>query len=119
MMANDFEYGVKLDCGGIIIHGQGANIKQPFEDMPVVMHELSPGKIGGEGVSSVGFGGQLGFIEFTTEMRLPRHVHIGPNKATHPDADQRLLVERILVLNGFAMVEVTRKPGLSCEGTMI
>jgi hypothetical protein len=106
MSPNDFDYGVKLDCGGIIIHGSGANVKHPFDDIPVVMHELSPGKINEEGAGSASFGGQLGFIEFTTEMRLPRHVHIGPNKATHPDAEQRLLVERILVLNGFAMVEM-------------
>lgn len=106
MSANDFEYGVKLDCGGIIINGQGANVKHPFDDIPVVMHELSPGAISNDGVGSSSFGGQLGFIEFTAEMRLPRHVHIGPNKSTHPDAEQRLLVERILVLNGFAMVEM-------------
>ncbi|ETN38813.1 uncharacterized protein HMPREF1541_06852 [Cyphellophora europaea CBS 101466] len=106
MSPSDFDYGVKLDCGGVIIHGDGANVKRPFDDIPVELHELSPGVIPSEDSGVCGFSGQLGFIDFTTEMRLPRHVHIGPNKSTHPDAEQRLLVERILVLNGFAMVEM-------------
>ena len=104
-MAADYEYGVKLDCGGVIIHGEGANIKQPFEDIPVVMHELSPGNMA-DGSGFCSFGGQLGFIEFNTDVRLPRHVHIGPNKTAQPDATPRLLAERILVLSGFAMVEM-------------
>lgn len=105
IMATDFDYGVKLNCGAVIIHGDGANIKKPFEDMPLVMHELSPGNLG-DNKGFCSFGGQLGFIEFNTDIRLPRHVHIGPNKATHPNAEQRLLAERILVLSGFAMVEL-------------
>ncbi|KPI39650.1 uncharacterized protein AB675_3377 [Cyphellophora attinorum] len=104
-MSAEHQYGVKLDCGATIIHGDGANIKEPFEDMPVVMHELSPGNMA-DGSGFPSFGGQLGFIEFNTDVRLPRHVHIGPNKAAQPDAEQRFLAERILVLSGFAMVEM-------------
>lgn len=104
-MAADYEYGVKLDCGATIIHGTGANIKEPFGDIPLQMHELSPGKMADDG-GFCSFGGQLGFIEFNSDIRLPRHVHIGPNKSAQPDAEPRLLAERILVLSGFAMVEM-------------
>jgi hypothetical protein len=101
MSSESFEYGTTLDCGATIVHGDGANIKRPFEDMPLEMHELSPGVLG-EKSTTCPFSGQLGFIEFTSEIRLPRHVHIGPNGADQ----QRLLAERILVMAGFAMVEL-------------
>jgi hypothetical protein len=101
MSSEGLEHGTKLECGAVIVHGEGAKIKRPFEDMPLEMHELSAGVLGEESTTCPFFG-QLGFIEFTSEMRLPRHVHIGPNGSD----EQRLLAERILVLAGFAMVEL-------------
>lgn len=90
------KYGISLPNGSTITHGDGANIKHPFTDVPVVMHELDPG--------TRSFAGQLGFIEFTTEYRLPRHVHIASPDAA-PD-QQQFTCERILVLDGVALVEL-------------
>ncbi|KIV87797.1 hypothetical protein PV11_03319 [Exophiala sideris] len=90
------EYGITLPNGSIITHGEGANIKRPFTDVPVIMHELDPG--------TRSFAGQLGFIEFTTEYRLPRHVHIAPPEAAV--SEQKFTCERIVVLNGVALVEL-------------
>ena len=74
-----------------ITHGKGANIKKPFSDIDLTMHELSP--------SNSGFTGQLGFIEFTSDLRLPRHIHMDSTKS-------KLVDERILVLNGVGVVEI-------------
>jgi hypothetical protein len=93
------EYGTTLPNGCSITHSHGANIKHPFPELALAMHELDPG-----GHPSRSFAGQLGFIEFTTDYRLPRHVHIAP-----PDGephDQRFVAERIVVLNGVALVEM-------------
>lgn len=91
-----YEYGVTLSNGTTITHGNGANIKRPFTDVPVIMHELDPG--------TRSFAGQLGFIEFTTEYRLPRHVHIAPPEAS--PSGQKFTCERIVVLAGVALVEL-------------
>ena len=94
MTSNNDEIGVRFDNGCRIIHGTGANIKKPFPDiMPdLTMHELSPS-------NTKGFKGQLGFIQFTPSIRLPRHIHMTPDRT-------RLLDERILVLHGAGMVEI-------------
>ncbi len=94
-MSSSHEYGIDLPNGSTITHGVGANIKHPFKDVPVVMHEFDPG--------TRSFKGQLGFIEFSTEYRLPRHVHIAPPEST---ADRRFICERIVVLEGVALVEL-------------
>ena len=93
-------YGITLPNGCTIVHGDGANIKHPFTDVPVVMHELDPG-----GNSDRSFAGQFGFIEFSTEFRLPRHVHIAP-AAEDAGSNRRFVAERIVVLNGVALVEL-------------
>ena len=41
-------------------------------------------------------------INFTTDIRLPRHVHI----SQQPNDTHRLVSERIIVLNGTAIVEI-------------
>src|SRR4051794_9412331 len=104
-MAAPHTYGIILPNGSSIVHGRGANIKIPFSDIPVIMHELSPGRQSqaqeydrGQPISR-SYGGQLGLIEFTTDYRLPRHVHISPPDSTNPK-DQVFTAERILVLSG-------------------
>ncbi|OAL37640.1 hypothetical protein AYO20_03147 [Fonsecaea nubica] len=120
-MSTPHSYGISLPNGCTIVHGQGANIKHPFRDIPVEMHELDPGGSGGQRA----FSGQLGFIEFTTDFRLPRHVHISSSSSssfsppststdtdTHPETaqtetqTQKFIAERIVVLNGVALVEL-------------
>lgn len=104
-MAN-YEYGIVLDNGSRIVHGTGASIKVPFQDLgfPVEMHELSAGSTSTTRDGNVSFAGQFGFIEFDTSIRLPRHVHIAP--LSEADGKQRFTCERILVLSGVALVEM-------------
>ncbi|KIW33261.1 uncharacterized protein PV07_00128 [Cladophialophora immunda] len=92
--------GITLPNGCTIVHGQGANIKHPFSDIPVEMHELDAG-------GARAFAGQFGFIEFSTDFRLPRHVHIAPpSLPSSPSPPQKFVAERIVVLNGVALVEL-------------
>lgn len=91
------EPGVLLPNGCRIVHGEGARVRRPFADIPLVMHELS----GGAGRDGGGFAGQFGVIPFTAALRLPRHVHLA---GEHPAA--RLVAERILVADGVALVEL-------------
>ena len=105
-------HGLTLPNGTIAVHGEGANIKQPFADLPdLTMHELDAGvsfeksspDISSEIKTGRPFAGQLGFIPFTTSIRLPRHVHISSRVSGD---SQRLVAERILVLSGTALVEL-------------
>ena len=94
-----------LPAGCRIIHGDGAAVKQPFADMPLTMHELAAG--------GATFAGQLGFIPFTTAIRLPRHVHIATS------GEKRLLAERILVLNGSGLVELAGRLHVVAPGSLV
>jgi hypothetical protein len=102
----DHEYGITLENGSRIVHGTGANIKVPFQDLgfPVEMHELSAGSASSTRGGKAPFAGQFGFIEFDTSIRLPMPVHIAPLSAE--DGEQRFVCERILVLSGVALVEM-------------
>lgn len=101
------DVGVSLANSCRIIHGQGANVKQPFPDVPsLTMHELLPGG------TSAPFSGQLGFINFTTSIRLPRHIHMDISK-------QKLIAERILVLNGVGLVELAGDFFVVAPGSLV
>ena len=103
---NSNDIGVALDHGCRITHGAGATIKHPFPDiMPdLTMHELSPS-------NASGFKGQLGFIEFNTSIRLPRHIHMRTDRS-------RLLDERIMVLHGVGMVEICGEIWVVASGSL-
>lgn len=103
-MANTTDVGVSFPNGCRITHGSGANVKRPFKDIDLTMHELSPS-------NSKGFKGQLGFIEFDVDCRLPRHIHMTPDKT-------RLLDERIIVLHGVGMVEIAGEIWVTASGTL-
>ena len=96
--------GLTLSNGCRITHGHGANIKKPFSEIPLTMHELSPGNV-------KGFTGQLGFIEFTSDLRLPRHIHMDSTKS-------KLVDERILVLSGVGLVEIAGDIYACAPGTL-
>lgn len=100
--------GVELPNGCRIVHGTGANIRAPFADVPLEMHELHAGTNDPGGLS---FRGQFGFIQFTEAVRLPRHVHIS--------AEPRLLPERILVFNGAGLVELNGELTVVAPGSLI
>lgn len=103
MSPND-DVGVPFANGCRITHGSGANVKKPFKDIDLTMHELSPS-------NSKGFRGQLGFIEFNPDLRLPRHIHMTPDRS-------RLLDERIMVLHGVGMVEIAGEIWVTASGTL-
>ncbi|KAI5461833.1 hypothetical protein BGZ63DRAFT_386721 [Mariannaea sp. PMI_226] len=102
-MASVFSYGITLTNGSQIVHGSGAQVKDPFTNIPVTLHELSPGHLD----RRPAFRGQSGFIEFDTSIRLPRHVHISP--AAAGENLGRLVYERIFVVGGVALVELGGK----------
>ena len=93
MSAPQAGLGMLLANGCRIVHGEGASVKRPFADIPVVMHELSAG---GEP-----FAGQFGVIPFEASLRLPRHIHMAGEEGAW-----RLAAERILVTGGVALVEL-------------
>lgn len=102
------EAGLLLSNNCRFTHGSGANIKRPFPDIDLAMHELDAGD------DARSFCGQFGFIPFTDELRLPRHVHIS-DTASAP----KLLAERILVLNGVALTELNGDVFLVAPGTLV
>ncbi len=56
--------GVLLSSNVRITHGSAANVKKPFKNIDLVMHELCAG-------GKRSFSGQLGFIPFRADFRLP------------------------------------------------
>lgn len=104
-MAYNSATGYKFDNGCRITHGTGANIKKPFEDIDLTMHELTAG-------NPKGFSGQLGIIEFNTSLRLPRHIHMDLKQ-------QRLTDERIMVLHGVGMVEIAGELWVVAPGSLV
>ena len=106
--------GVLLPNGCRVAHGQGTNVKRPFSDIPVVMHELDGGGFPGQ---SRAYCGQFGFIPFDASLRLPRHVHIGISH--QPPGENVLVTERILVLQGVAMVELNGDVYVIAPGSLV
>ncbi|CAK4033851.1 Hypothetical predicted protein [Lecanosticta acicola] len=101
----DSGVGVTFPSGCRITHGNGANIKKPFQDLDLTMYELSPS-------NANGFRGQLGFIEFNTSYRLPRHIHMSSDR-------QRLVDERIMILHGVALVEIAGSVYVVAPGSLV
>ncbi len=108
--------GVLLPNQCRITHGTGANIKAPFPDIPLVMHELHAGDD-----ATASFRGQFGFIPFTDQLRLPRHVHIdvAMDTAATDTAGTTLLAERILVLNGVGLTELNGAIFVVAPGSLV
>ncbi len=107
------QVGFVLPNGCRIAHGSGANVKTPFADIPLTMHELSPGVTLPKPSSQRG---QFGIIPFTHELRLPRHVHV---TMAERDADRRLLAERILVTGGTGLVELNGRVYVMPHGALV
>lgn len=105
-MNQDTSEAARLD-GCRFTHGAGAVVRKPFgEDVPLTMHELSAG--------GSAYAGQFGFIPFTAALRLPRHVHLAGE-----GAECRFVAERILVLNGVALVELSGAVVVVAPGTLV
>jgi hypothetical protein len=114
MNAREESLGVVLPNGCRVTHGHGARVKKPFGDLPVIMHELHGGTAG-EG-NDMSFRGQFGFIPFSADFRLPRHVHMAEPGGS---AALRLIGERILVVNGAGLVELNGEVFLVAPGSLV
>ena len=107
------ETGLLLPNGCRVTHGAGATIKRPLPGVDLEMHELYAGGAGA-------FGGQLGFIPFRSDYRLPRHVHMSDLHTSEAEGGKsRLLPERILALNGVALVELCGEVLVVAPGTLV
>lgn len=90
--------GVLLPNGCRITHGPGATIKHPFlTSLPSL---------------TLPFSDQLGFVPFTTALRLPRHIHMD-------GARRRLLDERILFLDGVGLVQLAGELFVVAPGSLV
>lgn len=97
--------GYTFTNGCRITHGTGALTKKPFADVDLIMTEFTAG-------NPKGFCGQLGVIEFKTDFRLPRHIHMNMEKT-------KLADERILVLHGTGLVEIAGKLYVVAPGSLV
>ncbi|KIY01277.1 uncharacterized protein Z520_02829 [Fonsecaea multimorphosa CBS 102226] len=101
-----------------VAHVDAVSSKTPFASIgiPVTMLELDSGTATKPGTKSsssaspaVSFNGQFGLIDFDSSIRLPRHVHIAPPEASGDEFNEikrTFVTERILVLDGVALVEL-------------
>lgn len=99
-----FEYGFILDNGTRIVHGAGSMIKNAFPpemDIPGRLEVFSPGHRA-EPSKVPCFCGPQGLLPFTTENRMPRHVHMAPAA----DGSKRYIVEKLHILEGIALAEL-------------
>lgn len=99
------QMGFIFPNGCRISHGSGAQVKKPFADVDITMHNFSL-------IKAQAFCGQLGFMEFTSEVRLPRHIHMDLQRQTFID-------ERILVLHGVGLVEIEGEYFVVAPGSLV
>lgn len=103
-MAPDHGYGFYLENGTQIVHGRGALQRSAFPpeaNVPGQLCVLSPGHTAD--ARTPRFSGPQGLFHFTTENRMPRHVHLAPSG---PGDSKRYVVEKIVTLNGVALAEL-------------
>ena len=106
------DLGILLSNGCRVIHGGAANVKTPFPEIPLVMHELHSGR----GNERTSFKGQFGFIRFEAGFRLPRHVHMHAAGGGMPAC---FVAERIMVLNGIGMMELNGEVYVVAPGSLV
>lgn len=96
--------GFQLPNGCRIVHGAGSLVKRaypPETNLPGTLQIFSHGNGGDK--SCVPFCGPSGLFQFDTTCRMPRHVHMAPDK---DQPGMRYVVEKIIVLNGVAVAEL-------------
>lgn len=103
-MVADHEYGFFLENGTHIVHGAGSLTRPAFRpeaNVPGELSLLSPGHRSDPRTPC--FCGPQGLLPFTTDNRMPRHVHMVPKAS---GTGNRYIVEKIVTLNGVAFAEV-------------
>ncbi|KAK3716373.1 hypothetical protein LTR37_006523 [Vermiconidia calcicola] len=103
-MAAPYSYGFFLENGTQVVHGEGAEHRQAFpidSNIPGELQIFSPGHQSEPRTPC--FCGPQGIFPFTTENRMPRHVHMSPNPSGN---GKRYVVEKIMVMEGIALAEL-------------
>ncbi|KAL4744929.1 hypothetical protein BDW72DRAFT_208620 [Aspergillus terricola var. indicus] len=104
-MSNDF--GFLLPNGTRIVHGPGAATRDAFPpevEIPGRLQTFSGGHMNDPATTPC-FCGPQGLLPFDTETRMPRHVHMAPDKSTG-NGRLRYVVEKIMVMEGVAVAEL-------------
>lgn len=105
MAGTAFEHGVTLPNGSKIIHGEGVMVKDAYPpelNIPGQLQIFSPG--GRADPQTPCFCGPHGIFAFDVNLRMPRHVHMSPKASGD---GKRYIVEKILVMNGVALAELS------------
>lgn len=116
-MASSFEYGFTLPNGTKVIHGEGVMVKDAYPlnlNIPGQLQIYSPGHNADSTTPT--FCGPHGVFEFDVNLRMPRHVHMSPNSSGD---GKRYIVEKILVLNGVALAELSGEIYVIPPNTMV
>ncbi|CAM1508740.1 Fc.00g055880.m01.CDS01 [Cosmosporella sp. VM-42] len=116
-MAVSFNYGFTLPNGSKIIHGEGVMVKDAYPPelkIPGQLQVFNPGH--GTDPKTPAFCGPHGVFAFDTNLRMPRHVHMSPRAS---GGGNRYIVEKILVLNGVALAELSGQVFVIPPNTMV
>ncbi|KAH7146613.1 hypothetical protein B0J13DRAFT_552361 [Dactylonectria estremocensis] len=116
-MASSSDYGFTLSNGSKIIHGEGVLVKDAFPpelNIPGQLQVFSPGH--GTDPTTPAFRGPHGIFSFDVNLRMPRHVHMAPRASGD---GSRYIVEKILVLNGVALAELSGEIYVIPPNTMV
>jgi hypothetical protein len=117
MAAASFDYGFTLPNGSKIIHGEGVMVKDAYPPelkIPGQLHVFSPG--GKADAQTPCFCGPHGIFPFDVNLRMPRHVHMSPQVS---GPGKRYIVEKILVMNGVALAELSGEIYVVPPNTMV
>ncbi|KAI1371675.1 hypothetical protein F4677DRAFT_450159 [Hypoxylon crocopeplum] len=116
-MAASFDYGFTLPNGTKIMHGDGVMVKDAYPpelNIPGQLHVFSPGHK--TDPATPAFCGPHGIFAFDVNLRMPRHVHMAPKASGYGN---RYIVEKILVLNGVALAELSGDTYVIPPNTMV
>lgn len=117
MAAAAFDYGFTLPNGSKIIHGEGVMVKDAYPpelNIPGQLQVFSPG--GKADSQTPCFCGPHGIFSFDVNLRMPRHVHMSPKASGQGN---RYIVEKILVMNGVALAELSGEIYVVPPNTMV
>ncbi|KAL3450250.1 hypothetical protein BJX65DRAFT_305095 [Aspergillus insuetus] len=102
------EYGFLLPNKTRIVHGAGSAKRDAFPphvEIPGQLQTFSGGHAN-DPSSTPCFCGPHGILPFTTETRMPRHVHMSAAEPTNTKQQRRYVVEKIMVMDGVAVAEL-------------